>query len=392
MKPLLPLSRTQIITAAGVLIGLLLLFLLLRPAPLPVDAGRVSRGPLQVILEAEGVTRVEERFTVSAPVSGRLLRNRLEEGEPVQQGNVLASILPPELNTREYREATALAASAHAALGEAEARRRQVEINLAQARIRAARFENLYQDGAVSKESREMARNEAGVLEKSRQAAASAVASASFQYDAAIAKVDRGLATRPVEVAAPAAGKVLRVFEKSERTVPAGTPLFEIGDPGSIEIVIDVLSSDAVAVRPGQMVMIDGWGGKGVLRAKVSRIEPAAFTKVSALGIEEKRVNIVARLEKPEPGLGDNFRVQATIVLREASRVLRVPVSSLFRSQDGWGLFVVEGGRAVERRITTGMRGIYEAEVLGGLRDGETVVLHPANELRDGMRVSVRVR
>jgi len=387
-----PLSRTQIITVAGLLFGALLLFLLLRPAPIPVDAGRVSRGPLQVLLEAEGVTRVVERYTVSSPVSGRLLRSRLEEGDPVQPGTVLASILPPELNSREYREATALAASAHAALGEAEARRRQVEINLAQARLRAVRYDNLYREGAVSRESWETARNEAGVLDRNRQAAASAVASASYQYDAANAKVDRRLAGRPVEVAAPAAGKVLRVFEKSERTVAAGTPLFDIGDPGSIEIVIDVLSSDAVAVRPGQKVMIEGWGGKGVLRASVSRIEPAAFTKVSALGIEEKRVNIVAHLEKPEPGLGDNFRVQATIVLQEASRVLRVPVSSLFRSRDGWGLFVIEGGRAAERRITTGMRGVYEAEVLGGLRDGESVVLHPANELRDGMRVSVRVR
>ena len=384
-----PVSKISLIAGAGALVALLL-FWLLRPAPLPVDAGMVSRGPLESLLEAEGTSRVVDRFTVAAPVSGRLLRSRLEEGDVVRAGMEIASILPPGLNSREYREASAFAASARALLGEAEARRRQLEVSLAQARLRAVRYDNLYREGAVSKESWELARNDAEALEKSRQAAVSAVASAAFQYDAARAKVDRRLAEKPVPVEAPADGRVLRVYEKSERTVLAGTPLFDIGDPGSIELVIDLLSSDAVSVRQGDAVRVEGWGGAGKLHATVNRIEPAAFTKVSALGIEEKRVNIIALLDRLEPRLGDNFRVQATIVTRQAARVLRVPLSSLFRSGDGWRVFVIESGRAVERRVSAGMRGISDAEVLGGLRVGERVVLHPSNELRSGMRVSVR--
>ncbi|NTV25769.1 MAG: efflux RND transporter periplasmic adaptor subunit [Chlorobiaceae bacterium] len=383
-------SKTWLLAVSGIALTVLSLFFLFRPSPLPVDAGRVNSGPLQVTVESEGMTRVVDRYTVAAPVSGRLLRSTLREGDPVHAGMILASIVAPELNSREFSEAAALAASARSSLNEAEARSRQVSVNLGQAKLRAGRFDNLYREGAVSKESWEQTRNEADVLEKERQAAVSAVAAASSQYEAARAKIDRRLASKPVEVTAPADGQVLRIYEKSERTVPAGTALFDIGDPGTLEIVIDVLSADAVSVRPGQAVKIDGWGGREVLRARVNRIEPAAFTKVSALGIEEKRVNIIALPERVEPGLGDNFRVQATIVVQEAPRVLRVPVSSLFRSGTGWRLFVIEGGRAVERKVRIGLRGVYEAEVLDGVKDGEPVVLHPQNELKSGMRVTVR--
>ncbi len=389
MKPLL---KTRLAAGAGILAAILLLFFWLRPAPVPVDSGKASIGPLQVTLEAEGVTRVVERFTVAAPVSGRLLRSSLEEGERVDIAQTLALIVPPGLNTREFREASALAASARALLGAAETRRRQLEINLAQSRRRAARYDQLYREGAVSKESWELARNEAAVLEKERQAAASALASAAHQYEAAQARVDPRLALKPVAVTSPASGMVLRIHEKSEKVVTAGMPLFDIGDPGRLEIVIDLLSADAVRIRPGQAVLIEGWGGEGSLCARVSRVEPAAFTKISALGIEEKRVNIIAQLEHPEPRLGDNFRVLATIVLHDAAQVLRVPVSSLYRSGDGWRVFVIVDGRAVERKVAIGMRGSSAAEVLGGLRPGERVVLHPANELGPGMRVSEHLK
>jgi HlyD family secretion protein len=387
-----PSPKTLLISGALLLAAGLLLFLLLRPAPLPVDVGRVTRGPLQVVVEAEGMTRVLDRFTVSAPVSGRLLRSSFLEGDVVKAGTVVDSIVPPELNSREFSEAAALAASEKASLAQAQARTRQVMVNLSQAKLRSSRYDNLYREGAVSRESWELARNEASSLEKERQAAASEASAASFRYEAARAKVDRRLASKPVLVTSPAEGKVLRVYEKSERTVQAGTPLFDIGDPGSLEIVIDVLSSDAVGIAPGRKVMIEGWGGKGVLQGRVVRIEPAAFTKLSALGIEEKRVNIIARTEKPEPRLGDNFRVQATIVVQEKADVLRVPVSSLFRSAESWKLFVIERGRAKERKVELGLRGIFDAEVLGGVGEGEQVVLHPANELSDGIRVTPRVR
>jgi HlyD family secretion protein len=385
-----PPSRTQVITGAGVLLALFLLFLVLRPAPLPVDAGLVNRGALQVTLEDEGITRVVDRFTVAAPVSGRFMRSGLEEGDQVRKGQAVGAILPAALNTREYSEGAALAASARATLMEVGAKGREVSVNLSQARLRSTRYDNLYREGAVSRESWEQARNEAEVLEKERLAAASAVQAASHQLEAAQSRIDGSVSVKPFVVSSPADGRVLRIHEKSEKVVPAGTPLFDIGDPGSIEIVIDVLSSDAVKVMPNQRVLIEEWGAPTTLHAKVSRKEPAAFTKVSALGIEEKRVNIIALLDNPEPRLGDNFRIQAMIVLQEAAHVLRVPVSSLFRGAEGWRVFVIEGGRARERKVTTGLRGVYDAEVTGGLREGEKVVLHPVNELKDGMRVSVQ--
>jgi len=383
-----PLSRTQRIVAISSVVVIALLALVLRPAPLPVDAGTVSYGPLDVTLEDEGYTRVIDRFAIAAPVTGKLLRIGLVEGDSVRSGMTVASILPPDQNTREYREAAAMAGSASASVAEAQARQRQISVQLAQARLKAERYDRLYQEGAVSKESHELAREDASVLEKEARAAQEAVRAARLQAVAAEARIDRKIATKAVEVRSPVTGRVLRIPDKSERFVTAGTPLVEIGNPEQLEVVIDVLSSDAVSVKPGDPVAIDDWGGKGTLKASVTRIEPAAFTKTSALGIEEKRVNIIATLDQPEPLLGDNFRVQASIVIWSAERVLRVPVSALFRSGQQWEVFVIDGGRAKTRKVSIGQRGIDDAEVLDGLRDGERVVMHPPNELQDGMRVT----
>lgn len=385
-------SKKQLLLAAVLFASALLLLLLLRPAPFPVEAARVIRGPLQLAVEAEGMTRVADRYTVASPVSGRLLRIGLEAGDPVVPGTILASIVPPQLDAREYREASALAGSASAELSAAEARRRQASANLAQSRLRSARYDNLYREGAVSKEGWEIARTQAEVLEKEERAAISAVSAASFRYEAARSRFDRHLAMKPVEVAAPAAGRVLRVYEQSERTVAAGAPLFDIGDPATLEIVIDVISSDAVSVRTGQPVSIEGWGGGSIIKARVSRVEPAAFTKTSALGIEEKRVNIIALPERTDPRLGDNYRVLASIVVREAPEALKVPSSTLFRRGSSWRLFVIDRGRAVERQVRIGLRGAFETEVLGGVRVGQQVILHPQNELKEGMRVKVQER
>ncbi|NTU54567.1 MAG: HlyD family efflux transporter periplasmic adaptor subunit, partial [Chlorobiaceae bacterium] len=183
---------------------------------------------------------------------------------------------------------------------------------------------------------------------------------------------------------------VLRLLEKNEKVVLAGTPLVEIGNPRLLEVVIDVLSTDAVRVRPGNPVFIEDWGGEGSIRGVVRRIEPAAFTKTSALGIEEKRVNVIAILDRPEPRLGDNYRIQARIVLWQSARVLRVPVSTIFRNEGEWQLFVIEGDRARIRKVTIGKRGADMVEVLGGLREGERVITHPPNELKEDMRVEER--
>lgn len=383
-------SKTQRIAGLSAAAAAVILFFVFRPSPLPVDSAVVRKGPLQVTLDAEGFTRVNERFAVAAPVSGMLSRITLKEGDRVRKGDLLAELLPPELDSREFREASARAASAQAAFAEAIARQRRATLDFQQAERRSVRYRNLYREGAVSKESFELAGNDARVLRKEADAARSAALSARYAFEAQQAVIDRQTAGKPVQVFSPADGTVLRIHEKSARVVAAGAPLVDIGDPSDIEIVIDVLSSDAVRVRAGNPVIIEDWGGENSLGATVKTVEPAAFTKISALGIEEKRVNVVAALQRYEPLLGDNFRVQTKIVLKQADRVLQVPVSSLFRGNEGWRVFVIEHGKAVDKPVRIGMRGAVQAEVLDGLSPGVRVVVHPTNELSDGMRVTFR--
>ncbi len=384
------LSKTQRLIGLSVAIAALILFFVMRSSPLPVDSGLVKRGPLQVTLDGEGVTRVNERFVIAAPVTGKLLRISLEEGDTVKKGSVVASVLPAELDARSYSEASSRAGSARAALDEAVARQRRVGLVLEQAERRLARYQNLYREGAVAKESFELAENEADIAKKEADQARSGVQAARFNLAALQATVDRQVGGKAVTVLAPVDGRVLKIHEKSERLITAGAPLVEIGDPSAIELVIDVLSSDAIMVKQGSRVLVTNWGGDKELQGVVKTVEPAAFNKVSALGIEEKRVNIVAVLATNEPLLGDNFRVQASIVLREAPSVLQVPVSTLFRGKNGWHIFVIENGKAVDRSVTLGMRGTWQAEVLTGVSEGQRVVVHPSNELKDGMAVMVQ--
>ncbi len=384
------LSKTQRLVGLSAVIAAVILFFVFRPSPLPVESGIVKRGAFQVTLDGEGVTRVNDRFVLAAPVTGKLVRVRLEEGDRVQKGSLVAELLPPELDLRAYSEASSRVGSARAALDEAMARERQVRLSTEQAERSFLRQQNLFREGAVSKESYELAENETNISKKESDQARSAVKAAHFNLAALQAVVDRQTAGKPVCVFSPVNGRVLRIHEKSERIISAGSPLLDIGDPSAIEIVIDVLSSDAIAVKPGNRVLITNWGGDKELQGVVKTVDPAAFNKVSALGIEEKRVNIVAVPCTNEPLLGDNFRVQASIVLREARSVLQVPVSSLFRGKNGWHLFSIENGKAVDRSITLGMRGTWQAEVLGGVSEGQRVVVHPSNELKDGMAVQVQ--
>ena len=384
------LSKTLRLIGISVAIAAVILFFVMRPSPLPVDSGVVKRGPLQVTLDGEGVTRVNERFVLAAPVTGKLVRIVLEEGDFVKKGSLVASVLPAELDARSYSEASSRVGSARAALDEAVARQRRVQLSLQQAERRLARYQNLYREGAVPKESYELAETEANIAQKEADQARSSVEAARFNFAALQATIDWQVGGKAVTVLSPVDGRVLKIHEKSERLVTAGSSLVDIGDPSAIELVIDVLSSDAIMVRQGSRVLITNWGGDKQLQGVVKTVVPAAFNKVSALGIEEKRVNIVAVLGANEPLLGDNFRVQASIVLREAKSVLQVPVSSLFRGKNGWHLFVIEDGKAVEKAVALGMRGTWQAEVLTGLKEGQRVVVHPSNELKDGMAVQVQ--
>ncbi len=382
-------SKTQrIAVISGAVVAGILVFVM-KPSPLQVDAEAVRRETLTVTLGGEGMTRVRDDFTVASPVNGRVERITLEEGDFLQKNSVVTRVTPPPLDGREFEEAEARSRSAEAVLEAARAGERQVKVDLDRAERKYKRYESLYQKGAVAAETFEDLKTAWQVLQKQHQAALLNVESARYDLEAARSLLGQSGSGNTIAVLAPDSGRVLRVFEKSERVVAAGTPLVEIGNPEDIEVVIDVLSSDAVKVEPGMKAQIEEWGGGRILSGFVRTVEPAAFTKISSLGIEEKRVNIIVDLEKPEARLGDNYRVQAKIVLWQSDNILQVPVSSIFRADQGWNVFVVKGGKAFRVPVTIGKRGTYYAEVLEGLEEGDIVVIHPTNDLENGMRVKV---
>ena len=380
-------SKTQRITAiSGLVVAGILIFVMM-PSPLQVDSESIRKGKLTVTLDGEGMTRVRDSFTVASPVNGRVERIALEEGDFVRKNSVVARVTPPPLNTREFEEAEARSRSAEAVFEAARANERQVKVDLDQAERKYKRYKNLYGKGAVAAETFEEVKTAWQVLQKQHQAALLNVESARYDLEAARSVIGQPGSGNTVDVLAPDSGRVLRVFEKSERVVSAGTPLVEMGDPEDIEVVIDVLSSDAVKVEPDMKVQVEEWGGGTALSGFVRTVEPAAFTKISALGIEEKRVNIIVDLEEPESRLGDNYRIQAKIILWQGEGVLQVPISSIFRGDQGWNVFVIKKGKAVRQPVTIGKRGTYYAEGLDGLEEGDVVVIHPTNDLEDGLSV-----
>jgi len=371
----------------------------LRPPPVPVQTAVAERGPLRVTVDEEGETRVRDRYVVAAPIAGRVLRIDLDPGDAVETGQVLARIEPAPLDRRALAEARARVEAALATQRAARAAVVRADAALAQVRREADRMERLHRSGTVADEQLERARLDETSHSQDLESARFAARAAAFQLEAAraalLAAEGGSAASTPgcgdgetcVKVRAPEAGTVLRVPEESERVVAAGTPLLEVGDPHRLEIVIDVLSADAVRVRPGAPVRVEEWGGEGVLLGRVRRVEPSGFTKLSTLGVEEQRVNVIADLEAPPPSLGDAFRVEARIVTWEGEDVLQVPVSALFRHGAGWAVFVVEDGRAALRPVQLGRRGRRGAQVLDGLAAGERVVLHPSDRVEDGVRV-----
>ena len=388
-------TRRQIALGAALALAAVLLALALRPSPIDVDVAVVERGPLRVTVDEDGETRAHDRFVVSAPVAGRVSRIDLREGDSVGQNQVVAEIGALPLSAREREEQLSRIAAAEAVQREAAERVRHAEADAAQARRERARAESLAQKGFVSEQQREQAAvletTSANELEAARfqVRAASADLAAARAALLAIEGATAGEGAR-VLVRAPVAGKILRIPERSERVVAAGTPLLTLGDPTGLEVVADVLSTAAVKIQPGMPVLLEGWGGDHPLRARVRLVEPYAFTKVSALGVEEQRVNVIADFVDPPGPLGDAFRVDVKVVVWESPDVLRVPTSALFRRGDRWAVFVVDGGRARSRELEIGQRSALEAEVRSGLTAGERVVRYPPNELADGVRVRVR--
>jgi HlyD family secretion protein len=382
----------RFVQALLVLVAAALLFLAVRPRALTVETGKVITGPLRETVESEGETRAHERYTVAAPVSGRLMRIELHDGDRVAAGQAVAVMRPTPLDDREREAVTARVSSAEALLRAAEEQVAHDRAEREQTRRELNRSEQMARQGIATAQALDMARTAEQLAVNTLAAAEYRARSTKAQLRearSALRTAEPGQAGggQIISLRIPRSGPVLRVLEKSERVVAAGTPLLLIGDPQKLEVVVDVLSSDAVKVRSGADVVLDEWGGTPPLKGKVRLVEPYAFTKISALGIEEQRVNIIVDFIDPPGQLGDGFRVLARIVTWSKEEVLKIPISALFRQGENWCVFVVGQGKAGRRTITVGHRNQTEAEILGGLNKGETVVLHPSNQLDDGMRV-----
>ena len=383
---------------AGLLVVGAIVAVAVWPASMEVGVAKAEQGPLQVTIDEDGETRVRDRFVVSAPVAGRVQRIALEPGDPVVRGKtILARLLPAEsplLDARSRSELTASVEAARAAVGQAQAERNRTAEALARARSTFARQQELLNAGAISKDDLEAAETSVCTAEESQRAAAFTATRAEYELQLARARLQAPQSSgRSVEIVAPVDGVILKRLRESESVVPVGEPLLEIGDPKRIEIVADLLSTDAVRVSPGTPVSIDEWGGDHPLHGRVRRVEPSGFMKVSALGVEEQRVNVIIELEDPASAarkLGDGYRVEVRVVVWREDNVLKVPTGSLFRRGDEWAVFVIEEGRARLHMVKLGQRNQSEGQITSGLSAGQVVVLHPPDTLTDGMRVVVR--
>ncbi len=395
--------RHLLLTAAAVAAGLGLAYAFW-PAPVPVDLATVERGPLSVTVDEDGRTRTKERYIVSAPLAGRLSRITLREGDTVAAGQtILASIDPVDpslLDPRARAEANARVKAAEAALERAGAAVRRASATFELARSELSRLKEAASKGAGSTQEMERALAEDAIRREEHRAAGFDRDIAQFELEQARAALLHSSAGTPdqavrFDIPSPVTGRVLRVIQESAAVVQAGSPLIEVGDPTDLELVIDVLSTDAVSIRPGAHASIEHWGGPAPLNGRVRLVEPAAFTKISALGVEEQRVNVIIDLLDPPAArdtLGDGFRVEARIVTWESAGVLTVPTSALFRNDQSWAAFAVAGGRAVAKPIEIGRRNSQFAQVLSGLEQGQSVVAYPSDRVRDGVRVTPRTR
>lgn len=439
------LSPKPFVYSAIAITSLVLVVWAFRPVPISVDTGRVSRGELQVTVNAEGKTRVRDRFVVSASVNGRLARIELEPGDQVKQGSVVARIDPLPLTAsvqqalgqlaewRAQREGVATQRpkeamleqgrkriqAAIAAQNQAEARVEQAQAALEQARRDRQRAQELQAGGVISRKDWEVARLNEITKVKELETATLATKAATSEvevaraaltvlekqqsdpdyllrvYNARIASVEADLLKLKDEAArtdirSPIRGQVLRVLQKSAQFVTSGTPLLEIGDISKLELVIDVLSTDAVRIQPGDTILIDQRTDAQPIKAKVRLVEPAAFTKVSALGVEEQRVNVIGDFVDSSKSFGDAYHVDVQIVVWNGKNVLKTPMSSLFRCGKSWCTFVMKDNKAERRLVEVGQRSDFEAEIRQGLKSGEVVILHPTEQINNGSQVSLR--
>ncbi|HSE26148.1 MAG TPA: HlyD family efflux transporter periplasmic adaptor subunit [Pyrinomonadaceae bacterium] len=390
------LNTIVLILVAGVVVALIIMWL--RPAPTKVEVAQAFRGPMNVTVGGEGKTRVRDRYVVAAPVAGHLRRITLRRGDAVEPGQVIAQIDSMPLTPLDPRQNAEAIARVNAAQDTKREVDRMIERSKAiydQARRDCERCETLVRSGDIPRQELEKAQTAVATSFREYEAARDRAESAAHEVEvASAALLEANQSPNParaaIKVEAPTRGKVLRVVEESERVIAAGAPLVELSNPSKLEIVIELLSTDVVKVIPGALVFIEEWGGQEALEARVRLIEPSAFTKVSALGIEEQRVNVVADLTTPSTALGDGYRVEGRIVVWQSDNVLQVPVSSLFRRGKTWNLFVVENGVARLHEVEVGQRTPFEAEIKSELEEGAAVIVHPSNQISDGKRVELQ--
>ncbi|HET8888516.1 MAG TPA: HlyD family efflux transporter periplasmic adaptor subunit [Candidatus Angelobacter sp.] len=378
-------------TVAGIAVLLALAF---RPSALDVDVATVRRGPLQETLEQEGKTRMHDSFVLASPVAGRLKRIEIHAGDPVKAGQIVATIDPVPLEPQQRAALEARLQTAKELEREAAARVQRAEADNSQARSDLERATKLAAQGVIAREALEKAQTADKTATKELDAALFKSKAAAFQVEEAraalLAVAPDPAAIKPVYLRSPVPGRVLRLIEQSERVVSQGTPVVSIGYTPRLEIVADYLTTDAVKINSGMPALIEEWGGSNPIPARVRLVEPGAFTKISALGVEEQRVNVVLDFVSAHEQLGDAYRVEVRVITWQSPSVLKVPLSALFRRGDDWNVFIAGKDRASRRTVKIGHRSDLEAEVLDGLREGEQVIVHPGNELSDASRIRIR--
>ncbi len=376
------------------------------PQPVIVDTATATLGPLEVTVNEDGRTRIKERYFVSTPLAGRLRRVELEPGDPVVAGEtVLATILPDTpglLDPRERAQAEARVSAAESAVNRAQANIDAAQVAREIAETQHERIRRLAERDAASEQQIEEATLAMRARQEEFRAAEFSLEIAKFELDQARAALER---FEPMsdeetptgewhfEIKSPITGRVLRVVQESATVLQAGTQILELGDPTNLELEVDVLSTDAVKIEPGDTIRLEHWGGDEPLMGVVRLVEPSAFTKISALGVEEQRVYIIGDLatsDEQRSTLGDAFRFEARIVVWEDDSVMRVPTSALFREGDAWAVFVIRDGKAEIRHVRLGHRNPDAAEVLEGLEENERVIVYPSDRVQAGISVEPR--
>ena len=370
------------------------------PKTQEVDLVRITRGPLQVTIEDEGRTRLKERFVISAPTAGDLRRIEVKVGDPVKKGQTVAVLEPlrsQALDPRSRAEAETVVSTAEASLAAAMERERAATADAEYTDKRLARITNLYVRGSVAKDQFDQTESEAKKARAVQLSAKAAVDVARSELERAKTTLRNFSAVKRtggnVEVVSPVSGAVFRIHRESEGAVQVGEPLMEIGNAGNLEVRVEVLSSDAVRIRPGMAVLFKRWGRDEPLSGRVRRVEPAGFTKLSSLGVEEQRVLVIVDITSPPEMwrvLGDGYRLEAHFVVWEGKDILQVPTSALFRSGKEWSVFVEEKGKARRRAVEVGQETGLTAQIVSGLKENERVVAYPDDAIRDGVGIRQR--